>query len=125
MSKSYLITYSDDAMTPEYLERGAAYHGIPPEMYIKRWLSLSIKHMHPDMQDISGFDNLDEFFIANGLRKSIKNRWHTLVLMTEPENPLLVRMHQRAEQLQMPPEQLALQLIAEGMEKYQQDEELP
>lgn len=122
MSRSYTITYSDDAMTPEYLDRVAHYHRISTELYIKRLLSQSVDHMHPEMKDISNFDCLDSFFIANGLRKSIKNRWHTVVLMTEPENPLLVQLRQRAEQLQQSPEDLALQFIAEGMAKHKQDE---
>lgn len=115
MSRTYQITFSDDVMTPEYLERIAQYHQISTELYIKRLLSQSVDHMHPEIKDISNFDSLDECFIANGLRKCTNNRWHTVVLMTEPENPLLVQLRQQAEQLQLSQEDLALQYIAAGL----------
>ncbi|MCF4010671.1 hypothetical protein [Rheinheimera sp. UJ63] len=69
MPKSYTVTFKDYETQPDLIEYVAGLHGIEPELLIKRFISKGLDEYRQPMKDISEFDNLEEFFKGNGLKK--------------------------------------------------------
>lgn len=69
MPKEYTVSYKDHETAPDLIEEAAAHHGIPPEMLIKRFITEGLKPYREPMKDIAEFENLEDFFKANRLKK--------------------------------------------------------
>ncbi|MCC5453151.1 hypothetical protein LMJ53_15630 [Rheinheimera sp. UJ51] len=69
MPKSCTVTFKDYETQPDLIEHAAGLHGIEPELLIKRFISKGLDEYRQPMKDISEFDNLEEFFKGNGLKK--------------------------------------------------------
>lgn len=69
MPKQYTITFADNETLPDFIEKAAEHHGIPPEVFIKRVLNKSVDEFRPPIIDASQFDSLDAFLKGNQYRK--------------------------------------------------------
>lgn len=69
MPKQFVITFADIDTLPDFIEKAAEHHGIPPEVFITRVLSEAVNEFRPPIIDASEFDSLDAFLKGNSYRK--------------------------------------------------------
>lgn len=121
MTRTYSVTFKDVDFVADFLEQAAAFHNIPPAIYIMRCIADGVAHMYPAITMRQDSNSLDEFFIGHGLRKPDKTGWQNIVLMAEPGDPVLEQLREFAASNELRAEELALQCIREMLAEHHTD----